>query len=910
MLREIYVKVIILFSLLMLVEVGVAQTVSLSGKLTGGPESEEVGYAHILIRELELHTSTDYLGRYSFKNLQKGSYTFEVIATGYSSKVFKLNLQEDAVQNIHLNIKSFRLKEITIMARHRKYNGATRTIHKEAMEHIQPNSLGDIFQLLPGKLTRDGNMNQVDQISSRQAGSDNNTALGTAIITNGIPMSNDATLHRVVADQSQRFKNTVNRGVDLRLISTDHLEKVDIMQGIPSAKYGNLTSGVVVTKAKSGSSPLSVRVKADPNVKLYYVGKGFKIPYIGGSLYLGADYTTAQPSVRSTLSNYSRYSTMANYSNTAHLGDMSLNYGLQMSYIGTLDGQKTDQDLEEIINDYRDQYNHISISHNSQLTTSSNWLKSLDFNIGLSYTNDHAIRDMIVSTGGIQPLAISTEEGEYEGEFLPVEYQTKYTLNDQPLSFFTSLSAKSTYGRDNLRGYLDWGLDYSYERNFGRGYEYDISRPPFPQMPMSSRPRAFNVLPSYQRLSSFVENTSNYTLSGHTFNLKTGFRFSGMPKVDARYTKLSGKIFFEPRMNLSYELPTYEWLGKKHRFSFRFGYGRGIKYPTLDILEPTLFYRDFRSAMQFNPNKPKDNYLLITTKKNETKNYDILPNINDKFELEFVYRLGDIRFELVGFYEEDQMGFTYRPSFNPITYNTYKVRKIKGKILKKNLRLKKTKSRLYEYSVPDNGELVRKTGLEYSLSIPKIKAIQTSIEINGAYYKTFYDISKPIMRLPEARIDNKDYQYVGYYGHERANHKSMFNTNFWFNTHVPNYGLVFTTKFQFIWYRIYQDMWYDGVPKYYFGEDMVKKPFLKKDANDPTLKHLVISKPDIYFEPNMTPLQASLDLKVSKDITDNFRVSFFVNRLGFYSPAYYDKYGIYDKIRRGPYFGSELNIKL
>ncbi len=872
-------------------------------------EAKPIPYAHIELQELELSTVTNSQGRFAFKNLQKGYYTLLVSALDYIKHKEVLILSKDTELKIPLKIRSYRLSNVVVMA---QYKRGVQTINRTAMEHIQPNSLGDVFQLLPGKLTRDGSMNEVDQIASRQVGTDKNTALGTAIYTDGVPMSNDVTLHRVMGDQKQRKMNTVNGGIDLRKISTDHLEKVDVMQGIPSAKYGNLTSGVVVAKTKSGVSPVSVRLKADPNTKLFYLGKGFKMPKNGGSLYVGADYTFSKPSVRETLTRFNRYTAMANYTNSQDIAEASLSYGLQLSYIGTLDGQKTDKDLDELINDYRDLYNRFSISHDMQISTQSKFLKSLDWNIAFSYTNDFAIRDLVVSPGGTTPLPLSTESGEYEGEYLPVEYVTQYTLDDKPISFFSSIAGKSLYGKDDLRGFLDWGLDYSYERNIGEGYKYDIHRPPFPLTPMSSRPRAYKDLPSYQRLSAFVENTLDKKFDGHSISLKTGLRFSGMPAIDRRYKQLRGKVFFEPRINFVYTFPQFTIAGKRNVFSFRLGYGRGVKYPTLDLLEPSIYYRDLKSFNYF-ATKPEDRYLLITTIKEEAKNNQLTTNVNNKYELEFLYKLGKARFEIVAFYEEDRRGFVYASMFDKVLYNVYKYN---GKIshgntqIDKNLLEAHPTEKLYEYLLPENGELVRKLGLEYNLSIPKIKAIQTSIAINGAYYRTYYDVSKAVLRKPDVRIDGKDYPYVAYYGHERANYKTMVNTNFWFNTHIPRYGLIFTSKFQFIWFQEYADRWYDGVPEYYFGIDMNKKPYLKEYKEDEVLRHLVLTKPDIFFKPDVTPLRASIDLKVSKDVTSNIRISFFVNRLVFFSPAYFDKFGIYDKIRQSPYFGSEINIKI
>ena len=60
----------------------------------------------------------------------------------------------------------------------------------------------------------------------------------------------------------------------MRSISTDDIESVEIVRGIPSAEYGNLTSGLVNIKRIRKSTPFTARFKADEYSKLFSVGKG------------------------------------------------------------------------------------------------------------------------------------------------------------------------------------------------------------------------------------------------------------------------------------------------------------------------------------------------------------------------------------------------------------------------------------------------------------------------------------------------------------------------------------------------------------------------------------------------------------------------------------------------------------
>ena len=49
----------------------------------------------------------------------------------------------------------------------------------------------------------------------------------------------------------------------MRTISTDNIEKVEIIRGIPSVAYGNVANGAVIIQRKMNESPLSARFKAD-----------------------------------------------------------------------------------------------------------------------------------------------------------------------------------------------------------------------------------------------------------------------------------------------------------------------------------------------------------------------------------------------------------------------------------------------------------------------------------------------------------------------------------------------------------------------------------------------------------------------------------------------------------------------
>lgn len=70
-------------------------------------------------------------------------------------------------------------------------------------------------------------------------------------------------------------QSTSGQGTDLRTISPDNIESVEVIRGIPSVEYGNLTSGAVIIKTKSGVTPLEAKVKLDSYSKCFMQAKDF-----------------------------------------------------------------------------------------------------------------------------------------------------------------------------------------------------------------------------------------------------------------------------------------------------------------------------------------------------------------------------------------------------------------------------------------------------------------------------------------------------------------------------------------------------------------------------------------------------------------------------------------------------------
>ena len=744
------------------------------------------------------------------------------------------------------------------------------------------------------------------QVSLRQVGNDDNTALGTAVLVNGVPISNNANLNALSADQKLSERSTVNAGIDLRMLSTDHYERVELLRGIASARLGDLSSGALVLRAKQGVTPWQLRAKVDPLSTLVYLGKGLRLPL--GTLHLGGEYTTATPDEREQLERYSRYSAQANWTAKTTLATLPVSLGMRANYIGTLWTERTDPDLTLRIEKYNAYYSRYQLSGEAELMVDKPWLASVALTTSFDYTEDVLRRVKNISVHGGQGLPMSNVHGEYEGLYLPFEYLSTYSLVNKPILGYTRLELKENWLWGYLTNALCMGTELRFEGNLGKGYSYDLQRPPAPGAPTSSRPRRYSDVPFYIPVSLYLEDKIAATGGLGDFELVAGLRAGWLRGATVGYSALRS-VQLEPRINAYYAFPRWSIATLPVQIALRLGWGRQTKWPTLDQLAPTKSYFDLQSLNYYSLNEAW-RLLWLTTFVEDARNLTLRPSSYSKWELGTEWQIGALRFELTAFYESMRNGFTYATHYLPLEYNVYKVTGIpSGKPKIDDLSPQKEYV-LKALGKPANSLSTLKRGIEFRLLLPKWDLIATSADLSGAYFHTTYDISEPEEYRPAIRLDGKEYPYVGIYAWSYGRYYEQLSTTARLYTHLPQLRLLFTTQLQCVWFSRSQSLPFDGRPQYYRDLQGNVKPFTEAEGKDPKLQFLMREFNREYFEPDVTPFALSVNLKVTKEIGQHARLAFFVNRLWCYLPSYRAKFNRW--VTRGytPYFGTELRITL
>ena len=217
--------------------------------------------ANVILKNKLIGTVSDKDGYYYIKS-SEGIDTLEITFIGYNkiTKIVRLNNKFPLVKNYKMVLEYFQIGGITVVAEKellQSYAESKTFINSGEIEHIQASSLSDVMQLVPGQKFENPGLQSKKQASIRTKASDNsaetNVSFGTQIILDGVPVSNNANMQidTRTTTSSGKLLTTENSGIDLRQIPADNIEEVEVIRGIPSSKYGDLTSGIVKVKTKS-----------------------------------------------------------------------------------------------------------------------------------------------------------------------------------------------------------------------------------------------------------------------------------------------------------------------------------------------------------------------------------------------------------------------------------------------------------------------------------------------------------------------------------------------------------------------------------------------------------------------------------------------------------------------------------
>jgi hypothetical protein len=924
---------------------GLAQQVQRGLTLQGTVVDEQnrpVETAYVILNG-SYYTLTDAKGRFTLKNLPAMKGECNVSCVGYESKKISIDVQSAAKKPLVITLQTanLALKQVTVTAK-QEGMGSRSEIGQDAIRHIQAKSIGDVLQLMPGALTVNPTLNNLSQAYVREIGGDDNNALGTQIIVDGAPLSNDANLQMISqtkygnksgADEDGMSKQTtVGRGVDLRTVSPDNIESVEVIRGIPSAEYGNLTSGIVIVKTKAGRTPLEAKFKADPFSKLAWAGKGFNLRS-GGAVNLGFDWSQSYADQRQHYKGYERITATAAYSNILATGtEHPVTLNAHLTFHSNINNYRYDPQMAEMGNIYknRDIGGSLAVNGNVRL---GGWLNQLDYALSATVArqvDDHS--DLVHSPNGV--VTYSRENGLALGRIFNQRYRSSYRIEGVPINLYLQLKTGHYFRWSDTRyTNLKVGVDYRMDDNRGEGFTYDENNPPQSLTAQTTRPRSYKDIPALHNLSAFAEARTAWQFGSTSLRSEVGVRLSNL-FLNKEKAKQSSFMVAEPRINLEYIFLNRDNNSVFDKLSVTGGFGISNKMPTLSYLYPNTAYFDAVSLNRVGSGENASMGLVTTTVVPETQNPDLKPANALKWELGLNARLGKMNGYVTFFHERHKHEYGYLS--HPITLRFRKFSVPSGST---NLEFDNPNvyytyngtrqtaayedaTELYMWSQPFNTSRTEKYGIEYSWNFGTFEPLQTSLNVDGAWFH--------IKRQTENDSYNyvdKLYPYVGLMPAGNGSISDRVNTNFRFITHIPKAKLVFTTTVQVVWYESARSIYEDskGNPVYRLNADGTRYTvtpigFYDVDgkftqweasmAGDLSMQRMLDNYHLYSFKADRVKPWAMLNFRLTKEFGRLAELSFMANNFLNLSKYHVDENSFSrSQIYPDLYFGAELKLK-
>lgn len=817
----------------------------------------------------------------------------------------------DSVQVLH---------EVVITAQESKGLSSASVIKRRAMDHLQPSSFSDILELLPGGRATDPSLSTPNIISIREvpiSSSDYNTsALGTRFMIDGAPISTNANLQflKGATDNKSTSRSFVNAGVDMRSISTDDIEQVEIIRGIPSVEYGDLTSGLVKVLRRKGGNNISARFKADMDTKLFYLAKGFEWQPKRLSLNLSADYLNSKADPRDLLETYKRITFSARLNKEWLTSNWRTNGSLNVDYSGSFDDDKVDPELNYGgVDKYKQNYNRLAFSASLKFHNKNyhSWLKEAQLLTSISYENNTTERTRLVQLSGETPAVLSKEEGEHQTTLIyPYKYTATHSVDGKPFNLFVKANTTLSVPQRWVSNKLLLGIDFQADKNFGQGQIFDALHPLYPGS--DSRTRKYSDIPGSYDFAFYGEEKLGVSIGRNKLDLQAGVRCETLLDLDKGYT-MQGKFYLDPRVNLGWTFPTFYVSRKPMTMSIDAGMGWHTKFPTISQLYPDITYIDLVELNYYHPQHDYREIVVQTYKQNPT-NYNLTPARNLKFEIRGNVSWAGNNLSVTFFREDMKSGFRQMSVYQPYTFKLYDSSNIDDNSITSApdyTLLPYTQSVITRaHGEVSNGSRTLKKGIEYTLSTKRFPVINTRITINGAWFKTEYHNSQPVMYKPGVVVAGKEIQEVGIYNDDDGYIREMTNTNFTFDTDIPKLKMGISLSAQCMWFTAKQSMFKESLPISYMDINGDIHPYTDAEHNDILLSHLDRHYNSSAFDRQTVPFSMNLNLKATKKLLqDKLMIALFVNKLWDANPDY-KRNGFTIRRYVTPYFGLEMNIKI
>ncbi len=900
-----------------------AQQITIAGRVTDEETQKPIEFASILMKENGLWAITGADGSFHIKNIPAGKVVLTIQCLGYATRQIALDINKD-IPRLRINLKQENLKldEVTVTAK-RKDNESTTsyTIDRAALDQQQLLNVSDIATLLPGGKTVNATLMSDNRMALRSGSQEKGSpSFGTAIEVDGMRLDNNATAGETA-------------GASTRTISSSNIESIEIVTGIPSVEYGDLSNGVVKVNTRKGKSPFIVEGKLNQHTQQIALNKGFDLGSRSGVLNASFEHARSFSNAASPHTAYQRNILSLNYMNIfmRETTPLTLNIGLT----GNIGGYNAEADPDNEIDDYsKSRDNNLRAHFELNWLLNKKWITNLSLRGSLS-TADRKSEDYTHTNSATTLANLHAME---EGYFIATNYDSnpnapiilgptgywhvKQFNDSKPINGSLRLKADWTRRFDKMMSRLMLGAEYTGSCNNGQGSYYDDLR-----YAPTWREYRYDDLPALNNIALYAEEKVSISTSKlSTLEITAGLRDDITIINGSEYGTVSS---LSPRFNGRYTF----WKNRRKRvvseLVLHAGWGKSVKLPSFQVLYPSPSYYDievFRSPSTANNTTVSAWY---TRPSKALYNPDLKWQYTNQTDIGIEMNIKGTRVSLSAFHHRTYNPYMATTEYTPFSYYYTPVSALEGLTIPTDGRtytIDPTTGTVTVSSadgssavVPNNerrfylsntryinASPLDRYGLEWIIDFKQFKALNTSLRFDGNYY--YYKSEDETLFASMHNSNTKmtgtgePYQYIGWYCGTNGTSTAQtsiangaisktLNLNTTITTHIPKIRLIMALRIESTLYSYRKNLSNfegDVYPEYYTTWDApdTKIPFAEKfqwaKDNDATLyndlQNLVVH-PNTAYVMNANRISAyySANLSVTKEIGDHVSISFYAN---------------------------------
>lgn len=893
---------------------------TISGRISDAKNDSPLPGASILIKGTYLWAVSDTKGEFTIEGLQDGNYLLEVSFLGYVQETIEINVNQ-SLKGLSIKLKenTLALDDVVVTAQAPKNElNSTFVINSNALEHLQLSNVSEISALLPGGKTKVPDLTSNNVFSLRDGGSPiGNAAFGSAIEVNGVRLGNNSS-----------FGNL--SGIDTRNISVADIESIEVVTGVPSVEYGDLSSGMVKIHTKKGRTPWNILLSINPRTEQLSFSKGLDLGHEKGVINLSGEWTKATQKLASPYTSYTRRGFSAAYNNTFRKV-LKLDFGLTTN----IGGMNTKNDPDAYTGEYTKIRDNV-FRGNMALTwlLNKSWITNLKLDASVYFNDNQSHAHTFYSYASEQPAVHAEQEGYFIASKLPYTFFADQIIDSKELDYAASLKYEWDRRFNHLNSRLKTGIQWKGTGNVGEGEYYqnpDLA-------PNGYRPRPYKSFPYMHNVSLYAEENLSFPMGKTTVRLMAGVRWENLFISGTEYDKLNT---VSPRFNAQWQL--------NNQLSIRAGWGITEKLPSYDVLYPKQNYRDIQT-FGLSYNKDESAYIYYSQPYTLQHNDKLRWQRNQNAELGIDLNLNQTKVSLVGYVNRTKLPYKYTNSYTPFSYNVLQlpegfstsdnplinVDNQTGMVyIRENessywtpMDVKVTDQTFAKSIMPDNGMNIVRKGAEMVVDFPEITSLRTQIRVDAAYTHTKYidnSLSYDYQNgWSHTTLPNRSYQYVGIYANgdntsATANGKRThsLDANITAITRIPKAKLIISFKLEASLVKRSQNLSefngneyafnvsqdnnaktggsiYDGhsytaiYPVAYLDLNNEIHPFTESEAANPEFAHLIRKSGNVYtFASDGYNPYFSANINITKEIGDHISLS--LNAINFTNSRPYVK---------------------